>query len=949
MISHDRFIYLLLILFVVIAPSLQADPVITVDVDEIETDLNTGDIEELIFNIFNDGDELLQYTITHTIIAEPERDGENLQERPVNLRNQIGPSRDDLGDQIAEYGIGRSGWAGLAWDGELMWGIGFEQGMIGFDPVAEEIARELNPGGFHMGLTYDGEAFWTGTLVDQDEVAFLQRIDLEGNVVQTIQVRGIAISGVAYDGENLWYYTANMDPNGWIRPIIRQITTDGEELREINCENLFRPSFLTITYVPEHDDGALWVIYWGESTLHQLDIAEDNPEILQQTQVLWNEDQDQTYGLDHDGENLWYSNGGDTWYVIDDGLGESSWISFDPDEGEIDAGGDEDILVILDATGLIEGAYEAEIHIISNDPDNDDVVINVLMNITGVPIIDVIWEEEIGYPDVINWNEAYFDLFPGVSYEIGLTIGNIGTAPLFVENITCEEGAFSSDQVEFDINPGGEIQVNFVLEADDEGLYESEMLVIWNSPDDENFVIPLRARTILPPIIEADQMALESELEIGESEEFVLNISNTGSTELRFNIEHEIISEPEEDLIDRSINRNIHGKSGPRRDDFGDIISEYNMEEWFWSDLAYDGELMWGITPNGNMIAINPETGEVTENANVEGNEFHGMAFDGESFWLGNAGGDNDWRGRLIRVDGNGNFQQMIQVQGWFVSGVTFDGENLWFFSLGEDDEGMQSAIRQITPEGEILRVINTRNILDGMYLAVAYVPQHEDGNLWVLEWETRILYQLDISGDDPEIVRQTELNGAQYFGLEHDGENLWYSTINDVWYVLDDGIRESFWFTYDPETGEVEADGDLDIFVIIDATELVEGVYEAEMHILSNDPETPDLAVNVVLNAGPVHAPFEASIADDFQLYTAYPNPFNSSTIISYNLPTSTAVSFHLCDITGRQVTELFNGEKQAGKHSITVSANELASGLYYIRMAVSERIFTHKLLLLR
>ena len=34
-----------------------------------------------------------------------------------------GPRRDDLGDQIAKIAMDKANWTGLAWDGELMWGM----------------------------------------------------------------------------------------------------------------------------------------------------------------------------------------------------------------------------------------------------------------------------------------------------------------------------------------------------------------------------------------------------------------------------------------------------------------------------------------------------------------------------------------------------------------------------------------------------------------------------------------------------------------------------------------------------------------------------------------------------------------------------------------------------------------------------------------------------------
>ena len=949
MFSICRFFIILLCVCVVLPVTLQADPVISVDVEQFETELNTGDIEDHIFNIFNEGDEELRFTIDHVIIGEPDRDQNMRSERSINGNGQFGPRRDDLGDEVAQFNVGNRSWSGIAWDGELMWGIGQER-MIAFNPEEAEVVENVNLRGWHMGLAYDGEFFWSGSFADNDEMAMIQRIDRDGNVNQTLAVQGMAVSGIAYDGENLWYHSLVADPNGRFDVIIRQMTTEGEQLREINCNNLFEGFSLSLAYVPEHEDGNLWVIIWENSAIYQLDISGDAPEIVQQTQIVGNQgNQDQTYGLEHDGENMWYCNGSEIWYVIDDGVRENRWLTYEPDAGALEAGGDLDVAVTLDAAGLIEGVYEADIHIISNDPDNNDVVINVIMDITGVPFIEVIWDEEVGFPDVINWNEGYLDLFPEVAYPIEVTIENLGTAVLEVAGISCEAGVFRAEPDNFNLDPGEEIVVTFILEADNEGVYESEMVIDWNSTDGEDYLVHLLGRTSLPPQIEADLVAIETNLVVGAVEEHIVNISNIGNSTLRFTIEREIISEPELDNNLRSFGRRVNDQSGPRRDDLGDIIAEHRVGNWVWSGIAWDGELMWGISPDTrDMIAFDPETEEVVENFGFDP-ESYGMAYDGESFWVGSMGGDNDWMARLIRIDRNGDVGQIINTQGWMITGVTFDGENLWYYSMGDAEPGNGAAIRQITLEGEQIREVNCRDLLNGGNLSIAYVPEHEGGNLWVLDWESRELYQLDISGEEAEVMQQTRINGANVFGLEHDGENLWYCTINDIWYVLDDGIRESLWLTSDPEEGQLEPAADTDIFVTLDATELIEGIYEADMHILSNDPNTPDLIVSVLMNVGPTSVPGKAIITADYHLSAAFPNPFNSTTKIEFGLPEDGLVKVSIYDGTGRLVSVECNEQLRAGIHAINWQAGNNPAGIYLIEMSINDFRAVEKVILMK
>ena len=83
------------------------------------------------------------------------------------------------------------------------------------------------------------------------------------------------------------------------------------------------------------------------------------------------------------------------------------------------------------------------------------------------------------------------------------------------------------------------------------------------------------------------------------------------------------------------------------------------------------------------------------------------------------------------------------------------------------------------------------------------------------------------------------------------------------------------------------------------------------------------------------------------FMLCQNYPNPFNPSTIIKYELPTSSMVRLSVYDILGREVSVLANERKEAGVHHVQFSAAGLSSGVYFYRMQAGEFTQTRKLLL--
>ena len=70
------------------------------------------------------------------------------------------------------------------------------------------------------------------------------------------------------------------------------------------------------------------------------------------------------------------------------------------------------------------------------------------------------------------------------------------------------------------------------------------------------------------------------------------------------------------------------------------------------------------------------------------------------------------------------------------------------------------------------------------------------------------------------------------------------------------------------------------------------------------------------------------------FKLSQAYPNPFNPSTTIDYQLAKKSHVVITVYDVLGRTVRTLVNDDKPEGSYAVTFEANDLASGIYFYRL---------------
>jgi hypothetical protein len=88
---------------------------------------------------------------------------------------------------------------------------------------------------------------------------------------------------------------------------------------------------------------------------------------------------------------------------------------------------------------------------------------------------------------------------------------------------------------------------------------------------------------------------------------------------------------------------------------------------------------------------------------------------------------------------------------------------------------------------------------------------------------------------------------------------------------------------------------------------------------------------------------------ARTYQLYSNYPNPFNPSTIIGFEVLQAGRVTLRVYDVQGREVATIVEGTLPAGFHTRTFDGSGLASGMYFYRLIAGSFIQTRKMLLLR
>lgn len=104
---------------------------------------------------------------------------------------------------------------------------------------------------------------------------------------------------------------------------------------------------------------------------------------------------------------------------------------------------------------------------------------------------------------------------------------------------------------------------------------------------------------------------------------------------------------------------------------------------------------------------------------------------------------------------------------------------------------------------------------------------------------------------------------------------------------------------------------------------------------------DTPNLSVSNELTG--------LDTPSKFKLYNNYPNPFNPSTNIKFDVAKAGRVQLEVFDILGRKVASLVNERKTAGNYTVSFDASSLTSGVYFARLTAGNTVQVQKMTLLK
>ncbi len=92
-----------------------------------------------------------------------------------------------------------------------------------------------------------------------------------------------------------------------------------------------------------------------------------------------------------------------------------------------------------------------------------------------------------------------------------------------------------------------------------------------------------------------------------------------------------------------------------------------------------------------------------------------------------------------------------------------------------------------------------------------------------------------------------------------------------------------------------------------------------------------------------------EEQIPVKSELLQSYPNPFNPTTTIQFDIPTNSFVNISVYDMLGREVRVLVNEQKNPGRYRVIFDASELTSGIYFCTIRTANFTQSRKMILMK
>jgi subtilisin family serine protease len=293
---------------------------------------------------------------------------------------------------------------------------------------------------------------------------------------------------------------------------------------------------------------------------------------------------------------------------------------------------------------------------------------------------------------------------------------------------------------------------------------------------------------------------------------------------------------------------------------------------------------------------------------------------------------------------------------------------NGWLSFTSTDDEyNNQTIPNTAEPNNMLAPFWDDLNLEDG---GTIYYFADAANDRFIVEWDavphwsagSPETFQMILNADG-SIVYQYQtvtLENSCTVGIENAAGTDGLQVIYNAAGYLHDGLAIRFavdpnmaWLSVSPSSGTLGPQASTRLGVTMDATELEEGDYHADVLLTTNDPDNPMLVIPVTLTVSS-----DTGVGDEQPragvFFGAAPNPFSPTTGLHFNLPRESRVDLRIYDVAGHLVRSLVSGSRPAGVNRVNWNGRDdadraVASGTYFARLVVDGHVETKSLTLVR
>lgn len=216
------------------------------------------------------------------------------------------------------------------------------------------------------------------------------------------------------------------------------------------------------------------------------------------------------------------------------------------------------------------------------------------------------------------------------------------------------------------------------------------------------------------------------------------------------------------------------------------------------------------------------------------------------------------------------------------------------------------------------------------------------------------LLFSFELAAQKPAGTLPVEL--VYFQGYFADGKVILFwgtaTEVNNYGFNVERKLSQTDWTTVGFVFGSGNSNSPKSYY-FEDSTDLQQAIYHYRLKQIDNDgafkySDSIEISTTTKVER-------ETNTVAAFSLEQNFPNPFNPTTVISWQLAVSSYVTLKVYDLLGNKIATLVNEEQSQGKYSVIFDAtnnqqlttNSLPSGIYFYQLRTDKFIETKKFVL--